>query len=102
MCIEQRKLMEFSNNCQSHWEKATLPFLPEEVELVATAMRATDNTKKDQREDDYENVVKNGYRVLSQDKHVDGQELFIKVIINEHGKGYFKEIVILRTNLIKM
>ena len=46
-------------------------------------MRAINNTEKDQRKDDYENVVTSGYRVLPQDKHVAGQELIIKIIIND-------------------
>ena len=63
--------------------------------MAAMAMRATDNTEEDQREDDYENVVTSRYRVLPQDKHVDRQELIIRVIINKHEKGYFK----MRTNI---
>ena len=54
------------------------------------AMRATDNTEENQREDDYENVVTSGYRVLPQNKHVDRLDLIIKVIINDHGNSYFK------------
>ena len=57
---------------------ATLPSMPEDVELAATAMRATDSTEEDQREDDYENVSANEYRVLLQDKYVDRQELILK------------------------
>ena len=45
---------------------ATLPSLPEGVQLAAKAMRATDNTEKDQRGDDYEIVVTSGYGVLPQ------------------------------------
>ena len=67
---------------------ATLPSLPEEVELAATDMRATVNTEEDQRENDYKNVVTSGYRVLPQNKHVDRQELIIKLIINNHGNSY--------------
>ena len=66
---------------------ATLPSLPEQVQLVAMAVRATDNTEKVQREDGYESVVTSGNRVLPQDKHVDRQDLIIKVIINDHGNS---------------
>ena len=50
----------------------TLPSLPE-VRLAATTMRATDNTEEDQREDNYMNVVTSEYRILPQDKHVEGR-----------------------------
>ena len=68
----------------------TLPSLPEKVQLAAMAMRATDNTEENQREDDYENVVTNEYRVLPQDKHVDRQELIIEVIMKDRRNSYSK------------
>ena len=50
---------------------ATLPSLPEEVELAAMAMRAIYKTWEDQRDNNCKNVVTSGYRILPQDKHVD-------------------------------
>ena len=75
-------------NADSLWEKTIYQSQPEEVELAATDMRATVNTEKDQRENDYKNVVSSGNRVLPQNKHVDRQELIIKLIINNHGNSY--------------
>ena len=66
---ENSSLLLRFGECQNHWVKpSTNP-----------------------SEDNYENVVTYGYRILPQDTHVDGQELIIKAIINKYGKRYFKD-----------